>query len=199
MRPRSYTAISLFSGCGGLDLGAQETVGVKIRWANDIDPQAVATYRRNLGRHMVAGDIRDLDPPDIPADILLAGPPCQDFSVLWLHEGARTARGNLYFEVVRFLAEMAPAAFVLENVRGLLSANGGEAWALIRSALKSPGAALGFPAFEGGPRYNLSVDVVNFADLGVPQMRERLIVIGTRADLHIPPVVIPRPTAGSHV
>src|SRR4051794_28234901 len=195
MRPRSYTAISLFSGCGGLDLGAQETVGVKIRWANDIDPQAVATYRRNLGRHMVAGDIRDLDPPDIPADILLAGPPCQDFSVLWLHEGARTARGNLYFEVLRFLAHLQPAAFILENVRGLLSANAGEAWTLIRAGLKAPGRTLELDA-PLRPRYNLSVLVVNFADLGVPQMRGRVIVIGTRADLAIPPIDVPRPFVG---
>jgi DNA (cytosine-5)-methyltransferase 1 len=145
---------------------------------------------------MVVGNVRDLEPPSLPADILLAGPPCQDFSVLWLHEGARTARGNLYNEVLRFLYEMEPAAFILENVRGLLSANNGQAWALIRSGLKGPGRAIG--AIDGhGPRYDLSVDVVNFADLGVPQMRERLIVIGTRSDLGMAPIEIPRPTAGS--
>lgn len=158
---------------------------------------AVETYRRNIGPVIELGDVRDIEPPDVPCDLLLAGPPCQDFSVLWLHEGARTARGNLYFEVLRFLAHLSPAAFILENVKGLLSANAGEAWALIRSGLKAPARALGL-ATSSGPRYDLSVDVVNFADLGVPQMRERLIVIGTRHDLRLAPILTPRPFAGHH-
>lgn len=174
------------------------TGAVKVRWANDYNAAAAASYRENLSGRMVLGDVRDLEPPDIPADILLAGPPCQDFSVLWLHEGARTARGNLYNEVLRFLGERAPAAFILENVRGLLSANNGQAWALIRSGLKAPGRAIGLDD-SAGPRYDLSVDIVNFADLGVPQMRERLIVIGTRADLGMSPIEIPRPFARRHV
>ena len=189
-----YRAVSLFSGCGGLDLGAISTGAVEVIWANDIDAACVATYRRNIGEHIVEGDIRDLPTPTLACDLLLAGPPCQDFSVLWLHEGARTARGNLYFEVVRFLAELGPAAFILENVKGLLSANRGQAWALIRSALKTPARAMGAPS-RSGPRYDLSVHVINFADLAVPQLRERVIIIGTRSDLGVPPVMIPRPTA----
>lgn len=196
MTKRPYSAISLFAGCGGLDLGAEMSNGVTVRWANDSDPAAAASYAENFDGQMVVGDVRDLEPPPIPADILLAGPPCQDFSVLWLHEGARTARGNLYNEVLRFLHEKEPAAFILENVRGLLSANNGQAWALIRSGLKGPGRAVGAVDSEG-PRYDLSVDVVNFADLGVPQLRDRLIVIGTRSDLGMAPVEIPRPTADS--
>jgi DNA (cytosine-5)-methyltransferase 1 len=195
MAKQRFSAISLFSGCGGLDLGAEMTGSIKVRWANDKDPAAAASYTANLGNHMAVGDVRDLEPPAIPADILLAGPPCQDFSVLWLHEGARTARGNLYFEVLRFLDERKPAAFILENVKGLLSANSGQAWALIRAGLKAPGRAVG-SARKGGARYDLSVDVVNFADLGVPQLRERLIVIGTRTDLGMAPIEIPRPFAG---
>lgn len=197
MTKRPYSAISLFSGCGGLDLGAEMSGRVVVRWANDNDPAAAASYAENFDGKMVVGNVRDLEPPALAADILLAGPPCQDFSVLWLHEGARTARGNLYNEVLRFLHEMAPAAFILENVRGLLSANNGQAWALIRSGLKGPGRAIGAIDAAGGPRYDLSVDVLNFADLGVPQMRERLIVVGTRSDLGLAPVEIPRPTAGS--
>jgi DNA (cytosine-5)-methyltransferase 1 len=191
-----YATVSMFSGCGGFDLGA-ERASAEIVWANDADPMAVETYRRNIGPVIELGDVRDLDAPDVPCDLLLAGPPCQDFSVLWLHEGARTARGNLYFEVLRFLAHLAPPAFILENVKGLLSANAGEAWALIRSGLKAPGRALGLRT-NSAPRYDLSVDVVNFADLGVPQMRERLIVIGTRRDLGLSPVSVPRPFAGAH-
>jgi DNA (cytosine-5)-methyltransferase 1 len=194
---RPFKTISLFSGCGGFDLGAERTGRAKVVWANDFEPAAVATYNKNFATEAVLGDVRSIEVPNVPCDLLIAGPPCQDFSVLWLHEGARTARGNLYFEVLRFLAELAPPAFILENVRGLLSANAGEAWALIRSGLKAPARALGTP-HRGAARYDLSVEVVNFADLGAPQMRERLIVIGTRSDLRIPPIAIPRPYAGIH-
>ena len=198
MTPRKYKTVSMFSGCGGFDLGAEASGDARVVWANDDDPAAVATYRQNFKGGAVLGDIRNIDPPRAHCDILIAGPPCQDFSVLWLHEGARTARGNLYFEVLRFLAELAPAAFILENVKGLLSANAGEAWTLIRSGLKSPGRAIDGMS-SGGPRYDLSVQTVNFADLGVPQFRDRLIVIGTRSDLRVPPVEIPRPFAGCHL
>lgn len=195
---RKYSVVSLFSGCGGLDLGIEKTGRGDVIWANDYLEPAVETYRKNLGPRIVAGDIRTIDVPDVKCDVLVAGPPCQDFSVLWLHEGMRTARGNLYFEVLRFLDELAPPAFILENVRGLLSANSGEAWALIRSGLKNPARALGFPR-EDAPLYDLSVQVVNFADLGVPQTRERLIVIGTRKDLAVSNVEIPRPFLGNHL
>ena len=186
----------MFSGCGGMDLGAEQSGRARVVWANDSDPASVSTYRRNFGFAPVLGDIRDIDVPQVPCDILLAGPPCQDYSVLWLHEGARTARGSLYFETLRFLAELAPPAFILENVRGLLSANRGEAWTLVRAGLKSPGRLV--HGSSDGPRYDLSVKMVNFADLGVPQLRERLIVIGTRRDLAIAPIRIPRPFAGRH-
>ena len=116
-----YAAVSLFAGCGGMDLGAEMTKRVQVVWANDNEHWAVETYRRNLGRHIVEGDIRTIDVPDVPCDILLAGPPCQDFSTLWNHDGAKTARGNLFREVARFLSVMQPSAFVLENVPGLLS------------------------------------------------------------------------------
>lgn len=187
----------MFSGCGGFDLGAEMTQAAEVVWANDADEAAVASYEKNLGPLIQLGDVRNIDAPPIPCDLLLAGPPCQDFSVLWLHDGARTARGGLYTEVLRFLADLAPAAFILENVRGLLSANAGEAWALIRSGLKAPARALG-QSSPSHARYDLSVHVVNFADLGVPQMRERLIVIGTRSDLRLPPIAVPRPFAGAH-
>lgn len=136
--PAAYSAVSLFSGCGGLDLGAEATGRVKTVWAVDSDPWAVATYRRNLGRHVWCSDIREVEFPDVACDILLAGPPCQDFSSLWNHDGAKTARGNLFREVARFLDQRQPKAFVLENVPGLLSANKGAAWLLVRHALRAP-------------------------------------------------------------
>jgi DNA (cytosine-5)-methyltransferase 1 len=191
-----FSVVSLFSGCGGFDLAAEMTGVARVVWANDSFPAAAATYRRNFRSPIVCADIRRIDPPDIPCDLVIGGPPCQDYSVLWLHEGARTARGALYMEYVRFLAEMRPKAFIFENVKGLLSANHGEAWALLRAALKAPSRAMG----DEAPHvyYDLSVQVVNFADLGAPQLRERLIVIGTRSDLRIPAVKPPTPYAGCH-
>lgn len=189
-----YAAVSLFSGCGGMDLGAEQSGLVRVVWAIDNEHWAVETYRRNLGRHIVEADITALDVPDVPCDILLAGPPCQDYSTLWNHDGLKTARGNLFREVARYLDVLRPAGFVLENVTGLLSANRGAAWTQVRHALRSPSS---FSEAPGRPvRYDLSVQVVDTADLGVPQHRERLIVVGVRRDLGVRPPVIPAPTAG---
>lgn len=189
----TYAAVSLFSGCGGLDLGAEATGLVRAVWANDTDVWAAATYGRNLGSHIWVSDIRDTEYPEVPCDILLAGPPCQDFSSLWNHDGAKTDRGNLFREVARFLDQKQPKAFILENVPGLLSANHGEAWLLVRHALRAPSQFLYGGA---GPRYEVTAEVVDFADLGVPQHRQRLIVQGIRRDLGIRPPAIPRPFAG---
>lgn len=189
----AYAAVSLFAGCGGLDLGASATKAVKTVWAIDSEPWAARTYERNLGPHIWVDDVRDVEFPDVPCDILLAGPPCQDFSSLWNHDGAKTDRGNLFREVARFLDQRCPKAFVLENVPGLLSANHGEAWLLVRHALRAPSQFL----YEGlGPRYEVTAQLVDFADLGVPQRRARLIVMGVRRDLGIRPPSIPTPFKG---
>lgn len=191
----TYSAVSLFAGCGGLDLGAEQSGMVRTVWAIDSDPWAARTYERNLGRHIWADDVRQVEFPEVPCDILLAGPPCQDFSSLWNHDGAKTDRGNLFREVARFLDQRQPKAFILENVQGLLSANHGEAWLLVRHALRAPSQFL----YDGtGPRYEVSAELVDFADLGVPQHRPRLIVMGVRRDLGIRPPAIPLPMKGSH-
>lgn len=197
--PQKYAAVSLFSGCGGMDLGAEKTQRAKVVWAIDSEHWAVETYRRNLGRHILEADITQTSVPDVPCDILLAGPPCQDYSTLWNHDGLKTARGNLFRQVARFLDELRPAAFVLENVPGLLSANRGAAWTLVRHALRAPTSFAGASADGPSVRYDLSAQVVDMADLGVPQQRERLMVIGVRRDLGVRPPVIPTPFAGNPV
>ena len=194
--PSSFSAVSLFSGCGGLDLGAEQTGRVKTVWAADNDPAAVRTYRNNFGDHIWQVDITEVEFPDVATDILLAGPPCQDFSSLWNHDGAKTSRGNLFREIARFLDQQHPKAFLVENVPGLMSANRGEAWLLVRHALRSPSR---FLYNAPGPRYEISVELVDFADLGVPQHRPRLVVMGIRSDLGIRPPAIPRPNADMHV
>jgi site-specific DNA-cytosine methylase len=112
-----------------------------------------------------------------------AGPPCQDYSTLWNHDGLKTARGNLFREVARFLDALRPAGFVLENVPGLLSANRGAAWTLVRHALRSPSSFAPADRRAGSTpvRYDLTAQVVDLADLGVPQHRDRLIVVGSVA------------------
>lgn len=190
-----YAAVSLFSGCGGMDVGAEQTKRAKVVWAIDNEHWAVETYRRNLGRHIVEGDITQLPVPDVPCDILLAGPPCQDYSTLWNHDGLKTARGNLFRQVARYLDALRPAGFVLENVPGLLSANRGEAWKLVRHALRAPSSYS--DAGRGPVRYDLSAQVIDMADLGVAQHRERLIVVGVRRDLGARPPLVPTPFAGS--
>ena len=188
--------MSLFAGAGGLDLGAEQTGRVKVVWANDCEKWACATYRDNFGPHIVEADIQCQEVPDVPCDVLLAGPPCQDFSTLWNHDGARTARGNLFKEVARFLAALAPAGFVMENVPGLLSANRGAAWTIVRHALRAPAS---FLYSEPGPRYELTAQIVDVADLGVPQHRERLLIVGIRRDLGRRPPRLPAPFADRHI
>jgi len=191
-----YAAVSLFAGCGGMDLGAEQSGRVKVVWAIDNDHWAVETYRRNLGGHIAEADITEAAVPRAPCDILLAGPPCQDYSTLWNHDGLKTARGNLFRQVARFLDELRPGGFVLENVPGLLSANRGAAWTLVRHALRAPTSFAGTERNAEPVRYDISAQVVDMADLGVAQHRERLIVIGVRRDLGVRPPVIPTPFAG---
>lgn len=200
-RPQRYAAVSLFSGCGGMDLGAELSKRARVVWAIDNEHWAAETYRSNFGPHIVEGDITQTPVPDVLCDILLAGPPCQDYSTLWNHDGLITARGNLFRQVARYLDALQPAAFVLENVPGLLSANKGVAWTLVRHALKAPSSVADTKRRRKGPgvHYDVSAQVVDMADLGVPQHRERLIVIGIRRDLGVRPPVIPTPYAGDPI
>ncbi|MBA8964953.1 DNA (cytosine-5)-methyltransferase 1 [Rhodococcus percolatus] len=183
-----------------MDLGAEMSGRARVVWAIDNEHWAVETYRRNIGNHIVEGDITETEIPSVPCDILLAGPPCQDYSTLWNHDGLMTARGNLFRQVARYLDALRPAAFVLENVPGLLSANRGVAWTLVRHALKAPSTFVaGKSKKRRGPgvHYDVSAQVIDMADLGVPQHRERLIVVGVRRDLGVRPPIVPTPFAGA--
>lgn len=161
--------ISLFSGCGGLDWGFKDDYDIV--WANDFDHAACQTYARNFGAHIVEGSIVDIDFSDVPdADIITGGFPCQDFSMVYKREGLETDRGNLYKQFVRAIKAKKPKVFVAENVKGLLTANRGRA---INQISKDFGK-LG---------YILNINLYNFADYGVPQLRERVLIIGIRRDI----------------
>ena len=162
--------VSLFSGCGGMDLGFI-WAGYQIIWANDIDPDACATYKLNIGNHIIKDDIANINLSTIPdCDVILGGFPCQDFSMIWKRGGIETDRGNLYQYFVKAVNLKQPSFFIAENVKGLLTANKGKAIEQIIKDFKSCG-------------YNVYPDIYNFADYGIPQIRERVLIIGIRKDI----------------
>lgn len=167
--------ISLFSGCGGLDLGFHQE-GYETVWANDFDHWACESFKKNIADVIVEGDIEKIDPynnPDIPdCDIILGGFPCQDFSMIWKRPGLDGERGNLYKSFLRFVDAKKPKVFVAENVKGLLTANDKKA---IKQIIKDFETVV--------PGYNVKFHLYNFADYGVPQLRERLLIVGIRSDI----------------
>ncbi len=165
--------ISLFSGCGGLDLGFKQA-GFEIAWANDLFHAACETYKLNFGDHIYEGDIADVDFKQLPScDVITGGFPCQDFSMIWKRGGIETDRGNLYKYFVKAVSEKLPKVFVAENVKGLLTANKGQAIKQIVEDFQN----------VGNFGYRIYINLYNFAEYGVPQFRERVIIVGIRGDL----------------
>jgi len=161
---------SLFSGSGGMDLGFIQA-GYKVVWANDYEEKACETYASNLGEHIVCEDVSKINFKEIPdIDIMIGGFPCQDFSMIWQRGGIATDRGNLYRYFVEAVKTKKPKIFVAENVKGLLTANGGKAIEQIAEDF----AAIG---------YVVDVDLYNFANYGVAQLRERVFIVGIRSDI----------------
>lgn len=162
--------VSLFSGAGGLDLGFIKA-GHKIVWANDNFPDAVATYRKNIGDHIICEDIYNIDITEIPdCDIVIGGFPCQGFSVANTKRNVDDQRNKLYQMLVKVIAEKKPKFFVAENVKGILSLAKGEVITMIIKDFESLG-------------YKVDKKVLNAADYGVPQLRNRVIITGVREDL----------------
>lgn len=173
--PVKPTIVSTFAGCGGLDAGFREE-GFETVWAVDNDPAAARTFDENFDKGIIrVADIRDIDPftdPTIPpADLVTGGFPCQDFSSIWKQPGLDGERGNLYKNFRDFIAALKPKAFVGENVKGLLTANKRQAIKTIVEDLES---------IE--PGYLIKPMLYNFAEYGVPQFRERLLIVGVRED-----------------
>lgn len=167
--------ISLFSGCGGLDLGFEQVGDYRTVWANDFKHEACVTFRNNFGNVIVEGDIEQIDPyhdANIPnCDLVLGGFPCQDFSIIWKQPGLNGERGNLYKSFLRFVDAKKPKAFVAENVKGILTANGKKA---IKQIIED------FQNIE--PGYIVKPHLYNFAEYGVPEFRERVLFVGIRVD-----------------
>lgn len=173
--------VSLFSGCGGMDIGFEKAGFCRI-WANDFDKDAQATFRANLGE-IDGRDIREVPVEDIPdCDIITAGFPCQPFSNAGNRKGVNDSRGMLYLECLRIIRAKKPTVFLFENVKGLMSSkyvDGRNLVDVIAADLNEMG-------------YRVTYKVVNSADYGVPQKRERLIMVGILSERDIE-YVFPEP------
>lgn len=162
--------ISLFSGAGGLDLGLIQA-GNEVVWANDIDKDAVATYRENIGNHIICDDIKNIDIASLPdADVVVGGFPCQGFSVANRKRTLDDDRNQLYKFFYKTILIKQPKFFIAENVKGILSLGKGEAIKQIVADFEETG-------------YITSVNLVNMANYGVPQGRQRVLIIGQRKDI----------------
>lgn len=166
--------VSLFSGCGGLDLGFKQS-GYEIIWANDILKDACATYRQNIGDHIICGDINAINIKEIPtADILVGGPPCQSFSLVG-KRNPNDERSNMVWSYLKVLKHVSPKVFLLENVSGILSAKNPDGTKVIDNLIK---------AFKK-LGYTTSVYKLNAADYGVPQRRQRVFIVGNNLNMEI--------------
>ncbi|MEY8319977.1 DNA cytosine methyltransferase [Lachnospiraceae bacterium 46-61] len=166
--------ISLFSGCGGLDLGF-EKAGFYITTANEIDKTIWDTYEKNHTKTtLIKGDIRNINKNQFPDDIdgIIGGPPCQSWSEAGNLRGIDDERGKLFYEYIRILKQKQPKFFLAENVSGMLSNRHAEAVKNIILLFEKSG-------------YNVSVTIVNAKDYGVAQERKRVFYIGFRKDLNI--------------
>ena len=162
--------VSLFSGAGGLDLGFT-MAGHEIVWANDIYEDAVKTYRQNLGDNIVCKDIALVDAADIPnCDIIIGGFPCQGFSVANVKRHVDDERNVLYKQLIRIIEAKKPKFFLAENVKGLTNLAKGAVFQMILSDFRALG-------------YQVDSRILNAADFGVPQTRQRVIIVGVRNDV----------------
>lgn len=161
--------ISLFCGIGGLDKGFHDN-GFDVVWANDFDKYAVQTYAANYKNTVVQGDINEIPLESIPmADVVIGGFPCQPFSMMGEKRGFEDARGTLFFRIVEIIKYQIdngniPKAIVLENVRNLKNHDNGNTFATIKRILEG----LGYKVYDR---------ILNSADYGVPQTRNRTYIV----------------------
>lgn len=166
---KKLTVVSMFSGCGGVDLGFIQA-GYDVVWANDIDEDACETYRHNIG-DIIYGDIRDIEIPEIKElDVLTAGFPCQPFSNAGSRKGTNDPRGQLYQQPFKFIEKLRPKVVVFENVRGILSTKT-ENGKLIDEIVNTLTNKYG---------YYVSYRLLNFSHFGVPQNRIRVVLIAVK-------------------
>lgn len=179
--------IALFSGCGGLDLGFKKA-GANILWANDIDKDAVETYKRNIGEHIECKDIYNVNPDEIPnnIDLIVGGFPCLGFTVAKGKSRNINDRVNLlYQQYIKILENKLPKYFLIENVPGMKSGKEfNDFFENMLEDFRQVGINNKITDYKG---YRVKYDTLLASDFGVPQNRKRVIIIGTRNDLEIEP------------
>ena len=175
---KKHSVVSMFSGCGGMDLGFTggfEVFGREyaklpfdIIWANDLNPAACLTYEQNLGHPIKCGDVwKHIETLPNEADVIVGGFPCQDISVNGKQAGVKGARSGLYRAMVTAIERIQPKVFVAENVKGLLNKSHEESLRRVITDFTSLG-------------YSVSYRLYNAADFGVPQTRQRVFIVGVR-------------------
>ena len=178
---KRYSVVSLFSGCGGMDLGfmggfevfnqKHKRLPFDIVWANDLNPAACRSYKRNLGHDIHCGDIWELlEKLPKKTDILIGGFPCQDISINGKGAGVKGKRSGLYRAMVEAIRMTKPKIFIAENVKGLLMKHNVASLCKVISDFQSLG-------------YNVRYELFNAANYGVPQGRERVIIVGTSKEI----------------
>lgn len=174
---KGYTFIDLFAGIGGFHL-ALHNLGAKCVFVSEFEKYARQTYEYNFKKIIpylitsdnFAGDITKIEPEKIPDfDILCAGFPCQPFSVAGYKKGFEDTRGTLFFDIARIIEEKNPKAFILENVKGLYIHNNGQTLLRMKEVLENLG-------------YTFFYKILKADDYGVPQNRQRLIMVGFREE-----------------
>jgi len=178
--------VSLFCGCGGLDLGLKKA-GHKIIWANDFDEDSITTYKKNIAEKdevVICKSIIEIPSKDIPdCDLVIGGFPCQGFSVANPYRHEKDKRNFLYKELLRIVKDKKPKVFLGENVQGITNLGGyetledkknklGKVFKMILSDFRKIG-------------YNVEWKILNAADYGVPQIRKRMVMVGIRKDIDL--------------
>lgn len=167
---KQYNAVAFFAGVGGIELGFKQTGEFRIVYANEFDKNACKTYVLNNPKILLDGrDIHQVDVNEVPsADIIMAGFPCQAFSIAGYRKGFEDERGDLFFELLRMINAKRPRVVFIENVKNLVTHDHGNTFKVIREALVENG-------------YYIKWRVLNGKDYGnVPQNRERIYVVGYR-------------------
>ena len=191
----AYTVVSLFSGCGGMDLGFIggfdflgkhfQKNGFQIVWANEINPAACRTYRANFKHPIIEGDVKEhISSLPASADVVIGGFPCQDISINGKMAGVDGKRSGLYTYIAEAVRRTRPKVFVAENVGGLLLKQNEYSLQKILADFNALG-------------YNVGYHLYHAEQYGVPQTRERVIFVGTRKD--VPRFVAPEPVTSKPV
>lgn len=167
---KRFTVCSFFAGGGLMDLGFKQYFD--IIWANEMNGEAAKCYRHNIGDHIVVGDITSMPIEQIPsADVFIGGPPCIDFSTAGANRGDQGVHGKLLWTYQNIIKKKMPKAFVMENVTGLAKRHKDTLHRFVETFDK-----IG---------YDIYTEIIDAADFGTAQSRQRVFVVGIRKDLNL--------------